>query len=105
VAPDGFSSFVRVLKAESFHFLRRGFLLAASIIHDEKYKTSSITILHAFGLDFVYYELHPPALHAIDAPRRMIQKMGDAAQMTILPGRVANLRNVLPPGTKNDAVN
>jgi hypothetical protein len=35
----------------------------------------------------------------------MIQKIGDAAQMTVLPSSVANLRNVLTPGTKNDAMN
>lgn len=43
--------------------------------------------------------------HTIGVPRRMIRKIGDAAQMTILPSCVANLRNVLTPGTKNDAMN
>ena len=35
----------------------------------------------------------------------VIQKIGDAAQMTILPCSVSDLRNVLTSGTKNDAMN
>jgi hypothetical protein len=49
--------------------------------------------------------MHASALHAIDAPWRMIQKIRDIAEVTISSGSLLNLCNIFTSGTKNDAVN
>ena len=74
VAPDRFASLMRILKAKCFHFLRRGFLLTACIIHNEEYELPSVAALCSVGTNLIHDKLHASTLHAIDAPRRMVKK-------------------------------
>jgi hypothetical protein len=64
-----------------------------------------IAALETFCTNPFHHKVHASTLHTIDAPRRMIQEIGDAAQMTILPCSIAYLRDIFAPSTKNDAMN
>jgi hypothetical protein len=77
----------------------------SKVIHDQKNKPFGIATFITLCPNLIQRELHPPVLHAIGTPRRMIQEIGDAAEMTVLSGGIANLSNALGSGTKDDAMN
>jgi hypothetical protein len=53
----------------------------------------------------IHDHLHPSALHPIDAPRRMIQEICCAAQMTVTLCGMLDLSDILSSGTENDTMN
>jgi hypothetical protein len=94
-----------VLETERLHFLGRSVFLATGVVYDEEHGSSGIA---AFQLCFPnpgYNGCHSSALHTIHAPWRMIQEIGDTAEMTIVFRGVLNLRHIFTSGTENDAVN
>jgi hypothetical protein len=104
VTPDGLAFFMRILKAKCLHFLGRSVFLAAGVIYDQEYDSSGIAALELCFPNAVHDRLYPSALHAIHTPWRMIQEIGDTAQMTVIFGSVLDLRDIFTPGTKNDAM-
>ncbi|MEK3695476.1 hypothetical protein NYE33_00440 [Paenibacillus sp. FSL R10-2199] len=75
---------------------------AARVIHDEKYKLL-IPAFRLLGPNLIHDPVHTSALHTIDTPRGVIQKICGVAQVTIALGRLLDLGNILSSGTQNDA--
>lgn len=63
---------------------------STSITNDEEYKSPRVTALCSFSANLIHYKLDASALHAIDAPWLMIQKIRDIADVTISSGSLLN---------------
>ncbi|RAV02656.1 hypothetical protein DQG13_09100 [Paenibacillus sp. YN15] len=65
---------------------------------------AAFPLFRPLGPDSSQDHVHPPPLHAIDAPRSMIQEIRRAAKMAITLGRLLDLRDILTSGAENDAM-